>query len=125
MQQNNQNKWLMERAELLNEMTQLTELIHGSWVERYSTCSRPKCPCHQDQEKRHGPRAYVVINEEGKQRQKYVPNSQKTAVKNGINQYKRLLAIGERISQINLLMMRAQTFAREPDMRVSRASVQT
>ncbi len=118
MQENNQNKWLNERAALLTEMAQLTDLIHGSWVERYSTCSRPKCPCHQDPAKRHGPRAYVVINVEGKQRQKYVPNSQKTAVLNGIKQYKRLLAIGERISQINILMMRAKTFACETDMRV-------
>ena len=117
MQQNNQNEWSEERKELLNEIAQLTGLIHGTWVERYSTCSRPDCPYHKDQKKRHGPRAYVVINEQGKQRQKYVPNSQKAAVSKGIEQYKRLLAIAERISQINILMMRAQTLDREPEMR--------
>lgn len=104
MQHQNQKKWIAQRDKLITELQQLSQLIHGTWVERYTTCSRPQCSCHQG--KRHGPRAYVIINEKGKQRQKYVPNNQKTAVQNGIKQYKRLLDIADRISQINLLLMR-------------------
>lgn len=97
-------KLLKERDELLEEMASLAQLLHGSWVERYSVCSRPNCKCHTGQ--RHGPRHYLVINDNGRQRQKYVPNSQVEFAKAGIAKYMRLKDIVERITQLNLLLMK-------------------
>ena len=93
-----------ERGKLLGELSGLSGLIHGSYFERYSTCSRPGCACHQG--KRHGPRAYVSRTLEGKPRQHYVPKGQVAAVRNGIGQYHRMLQIVDRITEINLELMR-------------------
>ncbi len=97
-------KLLDERAGLLAELATLSHMLHGSWVERYSVCSRPGCQCHQGL--RHGPRRYVVIREGDRQRQKYVPNSQVAAAQTGLSEYRRVLEIADRITQINLTLMK-------------------
>jgi hypothetical protein len=88
----------------MNEAASLALMLHGSWVERFSVCSRPKCRCHKGE--RHGPRRYVVINERGTQRQKYVPNSQVEAAARGIGQHGRLQEIVARVTEINISLMR-------------------
>lgn len=97
-----------ERQRLLEELSTLPYLLKGSYLERFSTCSRPHCSCHQGE--RHGPRAYVVINHDKAQRQVYVPQSQVDTVRTGIQQYHRLLAIVERITSINLELMQGGVF---------------
>jgi hypothetical protein len=57
-------KLLKERAEFLTELGRLSQILHGSWVERYSVCSRPDCKCHEGQ--RHGPRYYLFVNEKSR-----------------------------------------------------------
>jgi hypothetical protein len=103
------NQLLAQRTALLEELSSLTYLIHGSWFERFSTCSRPNCSCHSG--KRHGPRYYLVIQEPGHQRQKYVPNLQVAAAKEGIEQYHRLQEIVEEITQINLALIKEKAYA--------------
>ena len=93
-----------ERQKLLGELSELSLVIHGSYFERYSTCSRTNCACHQG--KKHGPRSYVSLRREGKPRQHYVPKSQVAAVRDGIGQYHRMLQIADRITEINLELMR-------------------
>ena len=82
----------------------MSRLLHGSWVERYSVCSRVDCQCRRGE--RHGPRRYLVVNEAGRQRQKYVANSQVEAAMEGLVQYRRLREIVERITQLNLALMK-------------------
>jgi hypothetical protein len=101
-----------ERRRLLDEVSHLTKLIRGSFFERYSTCARPTCACHQGE--RHGPRGYVTVKEGRRQRQYYIPQNQVTAVRHGIEQYHRLLEIVDRISSINLELMQGGTLD-EPD----------
>ena len=96
---------LRERQGLLKELGQLSLIIHGSYFERYSTCSRPGCACHKG--KRHGPRGYVAGRAGGKPRQYYVRKGQVRAVKEGLGQYRRMLEIADRISVINLELARA------------------
>ena len=98
-----------ERRTLLEELATLSLLLQGSWVERYSVCSRVGCKCHTGE--RHGPRHYLVINEDGQQRQKYVPNSQVEAALEGLGQYRRLREITERITQLNLALMKEGDYA--------------
>jgi len=82
----------------------LSGLLHGTWVERYSTCSRPGCACHRG--KRHGPRHYLVINVAGRQRQRYVPERLAGAVLEGLSQHRRLLEIARRLTDLNLALLR-------------------
>ncbi len=97
-------KLLNERARLLGEMGTLSRMLHGSWVERFSVCSRPGCRCHSGD--RHGPRHYLVVREDGRQRQKYIPNSQVPAAQAGLAEYRRVLEIIDRITHINLKLMK-------------------
>jgi len=98
-----------ERCSLLAELSSLAGMLHGSWVERYSVCSRPKCRCKSGE--RHGPRHYLVIRKGGRQRQKYVPNSQVAAARKGVEAYQRVGEIVERITEINLLLMKEGLYA--------------
>ena len=103
------NQLIAQRTSLLAELSTLSHLIHGSCFERYAICSRPNCSCHSG--KRHGPRYCLVIHEEGRQRQKYVPNAQVPAAKDGIEQYHRLQEIVEEITQINLALIKEKAYA--------------
>ena len=100
---------LAQRISLLEELSDLSHLIRGSCFERFSTCSRPNCSCHTG--KRHGPRYYLVIHEQGRQRQKYVPTAQVHAAMDGIEQYRRLQEIVEEITQINLALIKEKAYA--------------
>lgn len=95
---------IAERDQLLLEITSLTQLLHGSFVERYSLCSRPGCKCHQGE--RHGPRRYLVVYEDGHQRQKYVPNACVEAVLEGLAQDRRLRGIVTRLTLLNLAIIK-------------------
>jgi hypothetical protein len=97
-------KLLEERSKLLSELGSLSQLLHGSWVERYSVCSRPGCKCHDGQ--RHGPRYYLVVNEKGRQRQKYVSTPQVEIAETGLAQYHRLQEIVDQITHLNLALMK-------------------
>ena len=108
MQTEKSKKLLRERSSLLGELGALSRLLHGSWVERYSVCSRPGCKCRSGD--RHGPRHYLVVNENGRQRQKYVPNACVPAALEGLAEYRRLHEITERLTQINLALMKEGSY---------------
>ena len=108
MSSNSGKKLREERVRLLAELATLSRLLHGSWVERYSVCSRPDCKCRRGE--RHGPRYYLVVNETGRQRQKYVANSQVEAAMEGLAQYSRLREIVDRITQLNLALMKENEY---------------
>lgn len=107
MQETNKLKQLKEKRSLLfSEILQLPKLLHGSWLERYSTCTRPECKCHQGQ--RHGPHYCLVVNENGKQRQKYIPHNKIDEAKIGLLQYKRLQEIVSQITLLNLEILKEE-----------------
>ncbi|KXB05542.1 hypothetical protein AKJ51_04965 [candidate division MSBL1 archaeon SCGC-AAA382A20] len=108
MSNTNIKKLKKERSELLQELSTLSDMLHGSWVERYSVCSNPNCKCHRGE--KHGPRRYVVVNKDRKQRQKYIPNSQVKAARQGVDQYKRLQEIADRITSINIKLIREREY---------------
>lgn len=101
-----------ERQKLLAELARLPLIIHGSYFERYSTCSRPGCACHEGE--RHGPRAYIAERKDGRPRQHYVKQDQVSAVQEGIEQYRRLLVLADRVSEINLELARAGRLSAGP-----------
>ena len=93
-----------QRQELVDELPSLAGMIKGSLFERFSTCSRPNCACHQG--KRHGPRFYLSITEGIAQRQRYVRKRDVAAVRAGVQQYHRFLEIARQITAINIELMR-------------------
>ncbi len=97
-------KLVARRRRLLQKLEALALLVHGSYLERFSTCSRKGCACHQG--KKHGPRAYVVIHRDGRQRQVYVPQEQVAAVRKGLRQHEQALALLQQVTDINLKLMR-------------------
>lgn len=104
MQIHSISELIAKRTHLLSEISKLTLLLHGSWIERYSTCTRKDCKCHHGQ--RHGPHYCVVVNEDGHQRQKYVPQTMADTAIAGLAQYKRLQEIVTQITSINLAIMK-------------------
>jgi hypothetical protein len=93
-----------ERERLVAQLSGFSRILHGTYLERFSTCSRPDCDCHHG--RRHGPRAYVVMRVGRTQRQRYIPQRQIEAVRKAIARYHRLMGLVERISTINLQLMR-------------------
>jgi hypothetical protein len=100
-----QGKLVQKRQRLLEELAELSLLLHASYLERFSTCMRPHCECHEG--KKHGPRCYLAVYRDRKQRQVYVPQPQWDAVQQGLRQYQKLEEIVQAITDINLQLMRA------------------
>ena len=97
-------KLVERRLRLLHKLADLCLVTHGSYLERFSTCARKNCACHQGE--KHGPRSYVVVYRDGRQRQIYVPRGQLRAVRKGLRQHQRALALLHQITDINLKLMR-------------------
>ena len=97
-------KMKREKIKLLNELASLNLAIRGSMLRRFSTCSRKNCSCHRG--KKHGPRHYVSVTSNKRQKQHYVPQAQLDTVKEGVRQYHRMLEILNRLTVINLKLMR-------------------
>ena len=95
------------KRELLTELSDCRLIIRGTAFERYSVCSRPNCKCHTGE--KHGPRHYVSVTGNGRQRQHYVPNSQVETVYRGVRQYHRVLSMIDEITTINLRLMKERT----------------
>ena len=93
-----------ERQRLLKRLAGLSLLLHGSYLERFSTCARPQCQCHRGS--RHGPRAYVAVYRDKRQRQAYVPKAEQDAVRRGLLQHRQLEEIVQAVTDINLRLMR-------------------
>jgi hypothetical protein len=100
----NLNKLINQRSELLNQILSLSKVIRGTFFQRYSTCARPNCSCHKGQ--RHGPRSYVAVTVDKKQRQHYVQNDQVESVCEGIEQFHKLLDLMDAITKINIELMK-------------------
>ena len=97
-------KLILKRRRLLQKLAGLSFVTHGSYLERFSTCARKDCACHQGS--KHGPRAYVVVYRDGRQRQVYVPQNQIAAVRKGVRQHEQALKLLRQITDINLALMR-------------------
>ncbi len=91
---------------LFREITALTDVLWGNILERYTTCSRPNCRCHQGE--RHGPRYYLVTTEDGRQKQRYLPVRHASKIRKAAEQRKQLETILREITQINLELMEAE-----------------
>ena len=99
-----EEKLLKRRHALLEQMASLSLVVQGSYLERFSVCARPNCACHKG--KKHGPRSYLVVYQDKKQRQVYVPQAQRDLILLGLDQHRQILDIVKEITRINLQLMR-------------------
>jgi len=98
-------KLLEKRTRLLEKLAALHLMVHGSYIERFSTCARKNCACHRGD--KHGPRSYVVLYRDAQQRQVYVPQEQVRAVQRGLQQDEQAAGLLRQITDVNLALMRA------------------
>ena len=108
MLNSNIKKLVNERSLLLKELNYLSQMLHGNWVERYSVCSLKNCKCNKGE--RHGPRHYLVINYNGRPRQKYIKNSQVEFVRQGVREYHKAIGNIDRITLINLKLIKEKKY---------------
>jgi hypothetical protein len=94
------------RERLLAQLGKLSLLLHGSYLERFSACARPTCACHDG--RKHGPRSYLVIYRRKRQRQVYIPEAQRRAVRRGLRQYQELGKIVQQLTDLNLRLLRTE-----------------
>lgn len=97
-------KLLKDRRRLLNELAAAPVLFRGTWMERYMTCTRPNCKCHRGE--KHGPRGYLSVVQDGKQKMHYIRQRDQNLVKRGIANNERLQKLLLEITSINLELLR-------------------
>ena len=107
-----------KRRALLQKLAGLSLLLHGSYVERFSTCTRSRCACHQG--RRHGPRSYLAVYRQKRQRQIYVRQAERTAVRRGLRQHDELVKVVEQLTDLNVQLLRLGRLAGEAKAAVRR-----
>lgn len=93
-----------KRRALLRKLGGLPLLMHGSYLERFSTCMRSRCACHQG--RKHGPRSYLVVYRRKRQRQVYVREGERPAVRRGLRQHDELVKLVRELTDVNVQLLR-------------------
>jgi hypothetical protein len=103
------------KARLLRCLKLPPNLIHASLLERFLTCGRPQCSCHQG--KKHGP--FFYLNRclpKGRMSSLLLKSdSQLAQARQSVQAYRQLLEALDQLSWINLeLLRRDHPLAEEP-----------
>lgn len=104
MSSNKIKKLLQRRRQLAKELSSHAGVLQGSWVERYTVCSRKDCKCHRGE--KHGPRYHLAVMEKGKQKQHYIRKGNKELVMKGLEHNRLIEQILQELTQINLELMK-------------------
>jgi len=103
------------KARLLRSLQLPHHLIHASLLERFLTCGRPNCSCHQGQ--KHGP--FFYLNRclpKGRMSSLLLKSdAQVIQARQAVQAYRQLLETLDQLSWINLeLLRRGEPLAGEP-----------
>jgi len=94
------------KAHLLRDLELPAHLIHASLLERFLTCGRPKCSCHQGQ--KHGP--FFYLNRclpKGRMSSLLLKSDvQIVQARQAVQAYRQLLETLDQLSWINLELLR-------------------
>lgn len=93
---------------LLRQLRLPPEVLRASCVEQFLTCGKPACPCHQSQDRRHGPYYYLTLCLGTGQVRKFLlkaPDQQREA-RAGTAAYAQFMEGVEELSQINAELLR-------------------
>lgn len=93
---------------LLRQLRLPPEVLRASCVEQFLTCGKPACPCHQSQDRKHGPYYYLTLCLGTGRIRKFLlhePDQQRQA-RAGTAAYTRFMEGVEELSQINAELLR-------------------
>jgi hypothetical protein len=94
------------KAHLLRSLKLPPHLIHASLLERFLTCGRPQCSCHQGQ--KHGP--FFYLNRclaKGRMSSLLLKSDAQIAqARQAVQAYRQVLEILDQLSWINLELLR-------------------
>ncbi len=88
-----------QRRQAANQMPPLEEILRGSVVIVNRYCGKPSCRCLKGYKHR---ALYVSQSQKGKPRLVYIPQRSEKEVRMLIKNYRKMKAVMEKISRINL-----------------------
>ena len=93
---------------LLRQLRLPPDLLRASCVEQFLTCGKTDCPCHQSQERRHGPYHYLTLCLGTGRIRKFLlkKNDQQQQARAGTAAYSQFMEGVEELSQINAELLR-------------------
>lgn len=99
---------LLERRRRMTREAELEEMIRGTLMKRHLECSKAKCWCHRTRPKGHGPYYFLTIRRKDKSKHVYVPQGMVKRVREWVRNYDKIWKTIERITDINIKLIRIQ-----------------
>ena len=98
---------LKERDNLLKKLTTNVFVLRGSLRRHGNICGRPNCSCKRPKDpKLHGPYDYLSHRYKDKTQTVFLTEKKLSLAKNGISDYKKLIAVIYRLSEVNFRLLR-------------------
>jgi len=97
-----------EKEKVLRAAPALGEIIRGTFREVRLECIRKKCKCHKAKKYRHGPFYRIGYGKGKKIHTVYVPKAKKVQAKRYTDNYNRLWDAIERISALNIQLLKVK-----------------
>ena len=97
---------LVEMKKVVISKLPLENMVRGTFIERYLECSRKNCNCHRAKKYRHGPYYFITIRKKNKSNHVYVPLKHMKEIKNWVENYNKVWAGIEKITDINIQIIR-------------------
>jgi hypothetical protein len=105
MNDKEQRRLLERRRKAVAKLGEVSEVLRASLLERMTRCGKGACKCMAGE--KHGPAYYLTVSyAKGKTRQIYVAKEHKAVAEAWIDNYRRVWAALEEISQVNLELLR-------------------
>ncbi|HJW74727.1 MAG TPA: DUF6788 family protein [Thermoleophilia bacterium] len=101
------------RERLLGELRQLPDLMRGKVFERERKCGSPSCPCASGGPRHRG--LQLTVNLKGRTRTRYVRQGEREAVEAKVRAYRRLWALVEELTEVNLALFNAIPLGEEQE----------
>lgn len=95
-----------QKRQVIKQLPPLGEILRGTFIQCYLECIRPNCKCHKDRKYRHGPYYRVSYGKGRRIHHIYVPLGMKKTAKNWTDNYNKLWRGIEKISALNIKLIR-------------------
>ena len=101
------NSLLRERDSLLRQLSAAPFVLRGSLRRHGNICGRPNCSCKRLKDpKLHGPYDYLSHRYKDKTQTVFLTEKKLYLAKKGISDYKKLIYVIYRLSEINFRLLR-------------------
>ena len=98
-----------EKIKIVNEAKRIIgKVIRGTYIEWYQECSKEGCRCHKDKKNWHGPFKRISYSKGGRVYHIYIRKEKKELAKRYVRNYKKLCEAIEKISHINIQLLKIE-----------------